>query len=372
MDVATDVTFVGLPSPIVGRAGAGGHPCQGLWHTPRGERPKIGFIATHYNVDFSEHYHASYLAGRGFGFLGWNTRFRGNERAFLLDHAVAEIGVGVRWMREVAGVETVVLLGNSGGGSLMAAYQSQAVQPNLLPTAGLPPLDCIDDLPRGDLYVFVSAHPGRPEIFTNWLDGAVIDELDPLAIDPELDIFNPRNGPPFSDEFVARYRAAQVARNHRITQWVKAELERCAAGGVRDRLFVVNRVWADPRFVDPSLDPNDRPANSCYLGNPRHANAGVYGVGLVNSLRTWLSMWSLEDSQCQAAPHLARLKVPTLLIDAAGDSGVFPSDARAIMSAVAATDKTHLTLPGDHYFLSPDNARDAVADTIAQWAMDRQ
>jgi len=368
--VAIDRQFVGLDSPVIGRAGAGGHPCQGLWYTPAGERPKVGFIATHYNVDFSEHYLASYLAERGYGYLGWNTRFRGNERSFLLDHAVAEIGVGVRWMKEVAGVETVVIVGNSGGGSLMGAYHSQAVEPNITPVAGMPALDGIDDLIPGDLFVFVSAHPGRPEIFANWLDASVTDENDPLATDPALDIFNPENGPPYSADFVATVRAAQVARSNRITAWAKAELERLAEAGVRDRLFVVNRVWADPRFVDPSLDPNDRPPNSCYLGNPERANHGVYGVGLVNSLRTWLSMWSLEDSQCQAGPHLGRLAVPTLLIDASGDSGVFPSDANIILDAVAATDKTRVTIEGDHYFCTPDGARDQVADTIAHWVAD--
>jgi hypothetical protein len=366
--MAIERRFVGLPSPLIGRAGAGGHPCQGIWHTPAGRSPSVGFIATHYNIDFSEHYLASYLAERGFGFLGWNTRFRGNERTFLLDHAVAEIGVGVRWMKEVAGVEQVVIVGNSGGGSLMGAYHSQAVAPNLTPVAGLPPVEGIDDLPAGDLFVFVAAHPGRPEIFTNWLDASVTDENDPLATDPSLDIYNPDNGPPYSPTFLTRYRAAQVDRNHRITAWVKAELDRLSAGGGHDRLFTVNRVWADPRFVDPTLDPNDRPPNRCYLGDPKRANAGIHGVGLVNSLRTWLSMWSLEDSPCQAAPHLARLTVPTLLIEASGDCGVFPRDGDTILDAVAATDKTKLTLPGDHYFLQPDNARHQVADAIAQWA----
>ena len=248
--------FVGLPSPIVGRSGAGGHPCQGIWHTPVGAKPTIGFIATHYNVDFSEHYLAEYLAERGFGFLGWNTRFRGAERTFLLDHAVAEIGVGVRWLKEVAGVDTVVIVGNSGGGSLMGAYQSQSVEPNIEPVVGARPLGCIDDLVSGDLFVFVSSHPGRPEIFTNWMDGAVSDENDPLAIDPELDIYKPSNGPQFTAEFLGRYRAAQVARNHRITKWAKAELQRCQAAGFRDRLFTTHRVWADPRFVDPTIDAN--------------------------------------------------------------------------------------------------------------------
>ncbi|MGF1595739.1 MAG: alpha/beta hydrolase [Acidimicrobiales bacterium] len=368
---AVQRTFVGVASPVVGRAGAGGHPCQGIWHTPSGTAPRVGFIATHYNVDFSEHYLAGHLAARGHGFLGWNTRFRGDERTFLLDHAVAEIGVGVRWMRDVAGVETVVLVGNSGGGSLMAAYHSQAVEPNLVPVAGMAPVPGVDDLPSGDLFVFLSAHPGRPEIFTNWMDAAVIDELDPVATDHSLDIYDPANGPPFNAELVARVRTAQRARNQRITDWVVAELARCQAAGYRDRLFVTNRVWADPRFVDPALDPNRRPPNSCYLGDPARANRGIYGVGLVSSLRTWLSMWSLEHSPCQAGPHLARLHVPTLLIEADADSGVFPSDGDAILAAVAASDVTRVTVTGDHYFLTPDGARDEVADTIAAWVAER-
>ena len=139
--------FIGVDSPTAGRAGAGGHPCQGLYHRAAGHRPKVAMIATHYQIDFSEHYIAEYMASRGVGFLGWNTRFRGFESSFVLDHALVDIGVGVRWLRETAGVETVVLLGNSGGGSLMAAYQAQSGAV---------------DLPSADGYVASAAHPGRP------------------------------------------------------------------------------------------------------------------------------------------------------------------------------------------------------------------
>ena len=146
--------FVGLPSPVVGRAGAGGHPCQGVYYRPRGSKPDVAIIATHYNIDFSEHYLADLCATRGVGFLGWNTRFRGAEPYFLLDHAVADIAVGVRWLREQAGVERVVLLGNSGGGSLMAAYQSQSVQPNLEPEYGRASIvHAAMELPGADLYI---------------------------------------------------------------------------------------------------------------------------------------------------------------------------------------------------------------------------
>src|SRR3984957_10375636 len=250
--------FVGLPSPIVGRAGAGGHPCQGIYHRAAGRQPTTAFIATHYNVDFSEHYLASYMAERGFGFLGWNTRFRGNEAHFLLDHALAEIGVGVRWLREHAGVERIVLLGNSGGGSLMAAYQSQAVEPNVTPVAGMRPLGAIADLPRAGLFIAHVAHSGRPEVLTNWLDPSVTDERDPLSVDPALDPFNPDNGPPYSAEFQSRYRTAQRARNERITDWALSELAALSGTRARDRLVTLSRSWGDLRMIDPSIEPSDR------------------------------------------------------------------------------------------------------------------
>src|ERR1700678_3700955 len=78
--------FIGLPSPTGARAGAGGHPCQGLYHRGMGRKPKVAMIATHYQIDFSEHYLADYMATRGIGFLGWNTRYRGFESNFRLDH----------------------------------------------------------------------------------------------------------------------------------------------------------------------------------------------------------------------------------------------------------------------------------------------
>ena len=73
--------FVGLDSPTARQAGSGGHPCQGLYHRGVGRKPKVAMIATHYQIDFSEHYLAEYMATRGIGFLGWNTRFRGSRAA---------------------------------------------------------------------------------------------------------------------------------------------------------------------------------------------------------------------------------------------------------------------------------------------------
>ncbi|GEL20625.1 hypothetical protein [Pseudonocardia asaccharolytica] len=364
----TDVRreFLGLPSPLAPRAGAGGYPCQGVYHAPTGRRPRTAFIATHYNVDFAEHYLAPYLAERGYGFLGWNTRFRGAEAYFLLDHALAEIAVGVGWLREQAGVEQVVLLGNSGGGSLMAAYQSQAVAPNVT-ASSTKAADAIADLPAADFYIALAAHPGRPEVLTAWMDPSVSDETDPLSLDPALDPFDPANGPPFSVEFQRRYRAAQRARNQHITDWVHAELERLATTRATDRLFQTYRTWADLRMIDPEIEPSERPPRHCYRGDPQAANYGVTGIATQSTLRTWLSMWSLQTSQCRAAPHLARISVPSLVVHARGDAGVHEDDARGILDGLAADDKTLELLAGDHYFTQPAGARSQLADLLGGW-----
>jgi len=362
--------FVGLPSPTARRAGAGGHPCQGLYYRGVGRKPKVAMIAAHYQIDFSEHYLAEYMATRGIGFLGWNTRFRGFESSFLLDHALVDIGVGVQWLREVQGVETVVLLGNSGGGSLMAAYQSQANEPNVVPLAGMRPTAGLNDLLPADGYVASAAHPGRPDVLTAWMDGAVVDENDPVATDPELDIFDERNGPPFSARFVQRYRSAQVARNHAITDWAETELKRVQAAGFSDRPFTVMRTWADPRMVDPTLEPTKRQPNMCYAGIPVKANRSTRGIAAACTLRNWLGMWSLRHAQTRAEPHLARVNCPALVINAEADTGVFPSDARRIYDALASDDKAQVLIDTDHYFTT-SGARSEQADTIAKWIAKR-
>ena len=200
-------------------------------------------IATHYQIDFSEHYLADYLATRGIGFLGWNTRFRGFESSFLLDHALVDIGVGVRWLRETQAVETIVLLGNSGGGSLMAAYQAQAVDPHVTPLAGMRPAAGLTDLLPADGYVASAAHPGRPDVLTAWMDGAVVDENDPIATDPDLDLFDERNGPPYSPEFLARYRVSAGCAQQRHHRLGREGAETCSS----------RRVFGPPVYRDADV-----------------------------------------------------------------------------------------------------------------------
>jgi hypothetical protein len=365
-----DREFIGVVSPTAPRIQAGGHPCQGIYTTPKGARPSTAFIATHYNVDFSEHYIAPYLAARGYGFLGWNTRYRGAEDQFLLEHAVIDIGEGMRWLR-ARGVETIVILGNSGGGSLMGAYQAEATQPTLGELLKGPGLAALQTLPRADLYISLNAHQGRPEVLTDWMDASVVDETDPVATDEALNPFNPDNGPPYSEAFIARYRAAQRTRNHAITDWAKAELARLNAAGIPDRLFPLFRCWGDLRFMDGSIDPSERKTPWCYAGHPAQANTRP-SIGRANTLRSWLSMWSLETSKWQGGEQLAKFDLPCLVVQSLADAGVFPSDAHKIHGAIGAADKTLEMIKGAHYFEDSRQEREDMADLLAAWVARRR
>ncbi|PTD06362.1 hypothetical protein FCULG_00011874 [Fusarium culmorum] len=350
--------FVGLTTPPKQRAPSGQHTCQGLYWTQDGKpSPKVAFIATHYNVDFSEHYLSGHLAAHGFGFLGWNTRYRGLEDLFILEPALDDIAVGCRWLKEVAGVQKLILLGNSGGGSLMAAYHAKSRE--------------VDSYPRADAFVFLSAHTGRPEVLRDWLDPAVIDENDPVKTDPSLDMYNPANGPPYSPEFIKRYRAAQVQRHNRLDEWVKKELKRLNAAGIPDRIFPIHRTMADLRFVDASIEPSDRPVPSCYFGDPAEANRGIGLAGRSSSLLTWLSLWSMQDSKFQFKTFAAQWKVPSIVIQGKADVGVFTSNAGNIFNSLETEDKEVHLIPGGHYFDDSKETFDEMLHLILNWVEKR-
>jgi len=224
--------------------------------TPKGQRPRVALIATHYNVDFAEHYLAPYIASRGLGFLGWNTRYRGAEDLFTLEHALADIGAGVTWLRD-QGAERVVILGNSGGGSLMGAYQAEATAPTLHTAMQGAARAALESLPKTDLYISLNAHAGRPEVLTNWLDPSVTNELDPVATDQALNAYNKENGPPIrthSSRAIARRSAPATSASPRGAR----PSFRAQRGGIPDRLFALFRAWADLRFMDGRIDPSDR------------------------------------------------------------------------------------------------------------------
>jgi hypothetical protein len=224
--------------------------------------------------------------------------------------------------------------------------------------------------------IYQAAHISRAHLLLDIIDPSVRNELDPDDRDPELDLYDKRNPnqPPYSAEFVTRYRTAQAARVQRITNWAKqtlAELKHRNTGEL-ERGFIVHRTLADPRFLDPALDPNDRRPGWCYLGNPETVNSGPVGLARFSTLRSWLSQWSPDDTHADGLACAARMSAPLLVIENTADDAVPQAHSRMVFEAATTSDKTITSIKGaTHYYAGqPELLAEATA-LIRDWLAHR-
>jgi alpha-beta hydrolase superfamily lysophospholipase len=319
------------------------------------------------------------LARAGHHVIYANSRYRGADYALIMEKVVQDLGAALRDARGRLGYRNLVLAGWSGGGALSLYYQQQAQHPTVTATPAGDPLDLTaEDLPRADAMLLLAAHVSRHGTLTEWLDASITDEADPGRRDPALDLYDPAapNQPPYTAEFLATYRAAQVARNRKITAWVKERLAGLRdSGRDHDELgFVTHGTMADPRWLDPSVDPNDRAPGTCYLGDPRVVNMGPVGLARFSTLRSWLSQWSYDDALGDGPRCAADLAVPTLVIGNSADDACTPSHTSRLFEAVGHPDKTLRQIAGaKHYYAGPDQRpmlTEAVA-TVSGWLDER-
>jgi hypothetical protein len=386
---------------------------QGLYWTPsKDPKPRVAVLCMHPRADFRHHYSFPRLLDAGIACLGATTRNPNNDVDTVHEEILLDVAACVKHLKRERGVEKVVLLGNSGGGSLFAFFQSQARlaagdrlaatpagDPTKLPQVELVPAD-------GMLYV--SAHKGEGRIMNECIDPAVVDEHDPLVSDPALDMYEPRNGfrpPPawceYDPDFVRRYRAAQLARVRRIDAIARervAENRRAAElradpdfeqlpfarqqeiwrREVVEPVLVVYRTMANLHYVDRHLDPSEREYGSLLSDRPELMNWKLFGFGRLCTPRAWLSTWSGLASRADMLATLPGIQEPTLVVNAGRDREIYPrSDAAPIFEAVASPDKSFHEFPQARHYFEPElGSRDApdvekLMDLVVPWIQER-
>src|SRR3989454_8119916 len=400
---------------IVYHEAADGVPLSGILYLPPSGEPDTVVLAMHPHGDFTRHYLAPRLATAGFAFLGTTTRYLNNDADALHERLLLDVAGTIAFLRG-RGFATVVLLGNSGGGSLFAFYLAQAARPPAERLARAPSGDRVPlgefSMPGAEGLILLAAHLGEGRYLLDHLDPSVVDEGDPAAVNPRLDMYDPANGyrpmtegpSRYSADFLAEFRAAQRARCERIDRqalgWceeaayfrakLKSDGARMAPAeralvtrlALQRRYLLVYRTLADPRYLDPSLEPSPRPLGSIfsYGRDPIHGNYGE-GLGRVMSARGWLSTWSGLQSNAALERTLPEVRVPTLVIAALADTDIYPSECRRGFEASAARDKAYAELAGADHYLRPAGAggaklgdpKDRVADElILPWLRERR
>ena len=301
------------------------------------------------------------------------SRYVKNDAPLILEKVLLDLGAYIRHAKEHWGYKKIVIVGWSGGGALALLYQSQAENPTITQTPAGDPVDVKSaKLIPADALVFQAAHTSRAQLLLDMLDPSVRNENDPDDRSRHLDIYdrNNPNQPPYSMDYLAEYRAAQLARMRKITAWVKETLQRLKAlkTGELERGFVTHRTLAEPRFLDPALDPNDRRPGWCYLGNPETANTGPVGLARFSTLRSWLSQWSIDDTNGNGLASAKHISVPLLAIENSADDAVPQPHTGSIFRAAGSQDKTmHVIKGGTHYYAGqPDKLAEAVS-TVQNW-----
>ena len=349
-----------------------------------GDAPRgTAFIIMHPTSDWRHHYILKPLAAHGFGVLGCANRYSAREAELILENTVLDWAAGVDYLHQ-AGYRKVIGIGNSGGGEIAVCYHSESVHATIRGTPlGDPPDFTKMKLTPLDGLVLLNAHAGRPLSLTRSLDPSVGGENgnDPLVYDASLDMYNPANTLPYSAAFRARYAAAQIERNHKITRWCKATIERIGRAGnplMKDMPFIVHRTDADLRLRDLSLDPTDRSGETIWEEDPEHAN---YTPGplrgnrtrlRVMTLRSWISQRSLSTSQFEVANFLPHCRLPTLVAIGTADAGG-SEHSREMFEMSPDPGKEIVSIKGGTHFMrgQEDKQREA-ADHIARWAKSRE
>ena len=385
-------------------AAVDGMGSRGVLYTRGGERGVV--CLSHPRADLSQHYAIPFILEAGFAAYAHQCRGLNNDIDCVHEQLILDLAAGFSHLRNERGYEEMILLGTSGGGSLMSFYQSQAVRPAGKRLASAPcgsPTRFADvDMPAADGIILLAAHAGAGVFLMEGLDPSIVDESDPLSIDPTLDMYDPANGfraPPeasdYAPDFLERYRAAQIERVRRIDARARSliamsrsyreqmaaptfsdlpatkrmEITRQATAG---HYLLIYRTEANPAYCDLKLHSwtSTRQVGSLAGTRPDLANYGPGGFARCLTPRAWLSSWSGLSSNAAVAKTIASNEAPLLIISLTRDNGAFPDNNRAELDLCPATDKQQIFINADHYG-QPTKTRETIGGAIARWLTER-
>lgn len=388
--------FIGLPRHI-----------DSLLYEPvvPNENTHIGVVVLHSHGSYLRFSAGAELAKRGFRVLCSATKGEGET----MEDKLLDVKVNVECMKNEPGIDKIILLSHSGGASLISCYQSVAEKGAAIHQVPerIVPLGNVGELPAGDAVVFLDSNWGNGILTLLSMDPAVTSETSGRGLNPEYDLYDPKNGydpadplgAHYSEAFIRKYLRAQKQRNDAVVNRALARLEAIHAGYgdfEDDEPFLVpggavttNKLFPldlrllcrtkqerDLLHADGSvthgivpmiMKPIRRPKNPTSFTMAHQACHTTVKSFLTNySVRATDDLYydadtlygiDYDSTFCSTPANVRFMDVPTLLMGMTGGFGVCNNEH--IFENLAAKDKTLMYVEGATHMFGPNRECEA-------------
>jgi len=381
----------------------------GVLYEPTERHPKqrIAILVMHSDEDYLAFPTGPEMAERGYTALCANVMSK-EGMMFSLADKMKSVAAAVKYLRSLPSVEKIVLMGHSGGGTLMSAYQAIAengpavFQGNemILPYPGN------ERLPPADGMLLLDANWGNAVMQLFSLDPAVESENSGMMIHAWLDLFDPANGfsptgSVYPPEFIRRFQTSQSERNNGLIDDAlnRYRLIQNGQGNYSDdepliipgaaQGFTNNKLYAqDPRLMSHTRNPHlllhpDGTRTTEMVRslrgpeNPESFTHSFWAGARFLSVKTYLNsyairtakeygydedhVWGIDwDSSYSSTPgNMVHVKVPTLVMGMTAGWEFLASET--IFQMAGSEDKSIAFVEGATHRFSP--AKDQFGDT---------
>lgn len=370
---------------------------NGVLYAPENDADckNVAVMVMHSDADY-----LNFPAGKALASHGYRTLQANVSRVTeTLDKKLLDVKTCIEYLKGLPGVEKIVILGHSGGATLMSCYQAVAengVQ-YFQDEKKIVPISDIGELPAADAVMLIDSNWGNGIMTLLSLDPAVKCDCNGVDLDSAYDLskqegYSPE-GSHYSDEFIAAYQKAQAARNDKL---INKALERLEAinsgkGNYRDdepwivagatqiapcnRLFPQDiRLLSHTKAEWPLIHANGSITTGIVpsLRKARKAMpfTSIYGMGTMNtSVKTYLSAQAVRTTEefgydethiygidwdstyCCTPGNMRGVKAPLLLMGMTG--GYECLAAEMIYELAASEDKTLAFVEGASHMLWP-------------------
>jgi pimeloyl-ACP methyl ester carboxylesterase len=308
-----------------------GNGVPGVLYEPvkPGPKAEIAIIAMHTAADFLTFTPCPELAKRGYRTLCANCST--SKSGFISDNdqdkMLLNVKLGVAYLRTYPGIRKIVLFGHSGGGGLMASYANiseNGVSICQGPEKIVPCSDSLAGLPPVDGLMLIDSNIGGGAMALFSLDPAIVSEDNGQVLNPELDMYNPKNGfnpkgSKYSEEFKKKFFAGVRERENRLIAQALDRWEKIKAGKGNfrdDEPFIIpagsyrgNRLmtqdmslWAHTRNAWPLLHPDGTTTTEIVhsVRVPRGTQSpspSLFESGLVTTVHSFLNTFALRATE---------------------------------------------------------------------------